>query len=84
MIGCGSTRTMPAYDLSLLARDIDPSVLIPMHYQHDNIANRRLYHLDDLMEYFIGTEYEVINYDVNSIEITKGLPKQVAVLKDIV
>lgn len=84
MIGCGSTRTMPSYDLSLQARVINPNILIPMHYQHGHVANRRLYHLDDLMEYFIGTEYEVINYDMNSIEITKGLPKQVAVLKDIV
>ena len=84
MIGCGSTRTMPSYDLSLLAREINPAVLIPMHYQHGHIANRRLYHLDDLMEYFIGTEYELINYETNSIDVSKGMPKQVAILKDIV
>jgi len=83
MMGCGSTRTMPSYDLSQFAFNVDPRIIIPMHYHHDHVGNRRQYKLEDLFYYLEGT-IDINYYETNSIEITKETPRQVAVLKDIV
>ena len=80
MIGCGSFRTLPPYVLKDMADAMGANVVIPMHYHHGDCGNRRISTAEDFTGLYDG-ECDVIDYPTNTIEITKGMPHQVAVLK---
>lgn len=82
MISCGGFRAMPAIYTKRLADELLANVVIPMHYAHDNIGNRRLERIDDFTDQYQPLPI-VKKYDTNRIEITKSTPEQVAVLKYI-
>jgi L-ascorbate metabolism protein UlaG (beta-lactamase superfamily) len=80
MIGTGSFRTLPSYVLKDMADEMGANVIIPMHYHHGNYGNRRMCTLEEFTDLYEG-EVDVIKYPTDTIEITKGMPRQVAVLK---
>ena len=79
MTACGSFRTLPPYVMKEMADAMCPNVIIPMHYHHEGYGNRRLSTLEDFTGLYID-EADIIPYPSNTIEITKDMPHQVAVL----
>lgn len=79
MIGTGSFRTLPAYVLKDMADAMGANVIIPMHYHHGCHGNRRICTAEDFTGLFEG-ECDVIQCPTDTIEITGGMPHQVAVL----
>ena len=83
MVESGSYRTMMSEELGQWACQMEPRIIIPMHYHHDRVLSRRVFTLEDLL-YYIDPSYPVEYYDGNTMEVGKDTPRQVAVLKDIV
>jgi predicted metallo-beta-lactamase superfamily hydrolase len=80
LVACGSFRTLPPYVMKEMADAMCPNVIIPMHYHHEHYGNRRISALEDFTDLYYE-EADVIKYPTNTIEITKDMPHQVAVLK---
>lgn len=83
LLEVGSYRAMQSEEIARWAVQYDPRVIIPMHYHHDRILNRRYNTLDDLL-FMMDHSYPVENYETTAIEVTAETPRQIAVLKDIV
>ena len=80
LVACGSFRTLGGYVMKEMADAMCPNVIIPMHYHHEHYGNRRISALEDFTDLYYE-EADVIKYPTNTIDITKDMPHQVAVLK---
>lgn len=80
MIAAGGFRAMPSDKTKPLADSLFANVVIPMHYAHDGIGNRRLERVEAFTRQYMPSP-NVKFYDTDTIEIDKSTPEQVAVLK---
>ena len=82
MTNAGSLTALPSYECYVMAQQINPNVVIPMHMHHAPYGNRRYLGVNDLLELYDDT-IEAKYYEGNTIEITKDTPRHFAVLKYI-
>ena len=80
MICAGSCTALPAQEAKRATDEVMPSVIIPMHYRDGKRGGHRLETVDDFKNYF-ESETLFHYYDSDTIEITKGMEPQVAVLQ---
>ncbi len=76
MIPVGGFFTIDAGQAKAVADQIRPVVTIPMHYRSDKFGFDVLGTLDE----FTALCDNVVKYEGNSLELTKGMPEQTAVL----
>ncbi len=79
MIPVGGYYTIDARQAKKICDKLNPTVIIPMHYKGKNFGFKVLAEVKDFIKLY--DKNIVIKYDVNTIEITKETPKQVAVLE---
>ncbi len=80
MTGCGSFRTLPSYVMHDMAENLGANVVIPMHQHHGRYGNRRICTAEEFAAHFEG-ERDIIEYPTDTIEITRDMPRQVAMLR---
>ncbi len=80
MINAGGFRAMPSDKTKPLADELFANVVIPMHYAHGRMGNRRLERVEAFTNQYMPLPI-VKFYDTDTINITKQTPTQVAVLK---
>lgn len=76
MVPIGGYYTIDAAAAKAVADMLSPNVIIPMHYRSDTFGFDVLGTLDAFTSQYTNVQY----YDTDSIEITKAMPQQVAVL----
>ena len=79
MIPVGGYFTIDAKEAREIVKELNPRVVIPMHYRSEEFGYEVI---GRLAEYTRLTD-DVVNYDTNTIEISKKTPAQTAVLKYI-
>ena len=77
LIPVGGFFTIDAKQAKAVVNQIQPVVTIPMHYRSGSFGFEVLGTLDE----FTALCDDVAEYEGNSLEITKGMPRQTAVLK---
>ena len=77
MVPVGGFYTMEPDGIEALLEQIGPNVVIPMHYRTEEYGFPVIGTLED----FLKLRQDVVRYDTNTIEITKDMPAQTAVLK---
>ncbi len=77
LLPVGGYYTVDAATAKKIADDIAPRVIIPMHYRLGGMGYRVLAEPSDFTRLFD----RVIHYDTNVLELTAGMPAQVAVLR---
>ena len=80
MINAGGFRAMPSDKTKLLADELFPNVVIPMHYAHDGCGSRRMERVNAFTDQYMPLPI-VHFYDTDTITIDRNTPQQVAVLK---
>ena len=80
MVTAGSCTGLPSQEVWRLTEAVFPKVIIPMHYRHSTYTNRRLEHLDALLNYYESPEL-VHYYDTDTLELEPDTEPQIAVLK---
>ena len=78
LVPIGGTYTINAKQAYDLVDQLQPRVIIPMHYRLKQMGFEVLEPLDDFLEYFPPTTIE--RYPTNSIDITPSTSPHVAVL----
>lgn len=76
----GSNTGLPAQAVWRLCQQTQPRVLIPMHYRFENHGNRRLEHVDALIN-LVDKPEQIKYYDTDTIEIDSNTEPQLVVLK---
>ena len=77
MLPVGGFFTMEPDGIEELIEQLQPRIVIPMHYRTEEFGFPVIGTLDD----FLKLRSDVVRYDTNEITITKELPSQTAVLK---
>ncbi len=77
MLPVGGFFTMEPDGIEELIEQLQPRIVIPMHYRTKEFGFPVIGTLDD----FLKLRSDVVRYDTNEITITKELPSQTAVLK---
>lgn len=80
MSSVGGFRALPSCYVKPLLDELDPKVVIPMHYAHDGCGSRRMERVNALTD-----QYEPLPlvrfYDTDTLVLEHDTPEQVAVLK---
>jgi len=77
MIPVGGFYTMEPAGIQELLEQLNPRVVIPMHYRTEEFG----FPVIRLLEDFLQLRDDVVQYDTNILAITKDMPKQTAVLR---
>lgn len=77
MIPVGGFYTIDAAQAAEIVSKLNPQVVIPMHYRSDTFG----YPVIGRLEEYTAHCKDVVVYDTDTIEITKNMKKQTAVLK---
>jgi len=77
MIPVGGFYTMEPAGIQELLEQLNPRVVIPMHYRTEEFG----FPVIRLPEDFLQLRDDVVQYDTNVLTITKNMPKQTAVLR---
>ncbi len=76
MIPVGGYYTMEQEGILNLIEELSPRVVIPMHYRTKDFGFAEIKTLDE----FLAKREDVIFYETNTVEITKEMPAQTAIL----
>lgn len=77
MVPAGGYFTMEPDGIEALLEQIKPNVVIPMHYRTEEYG----FPLIGTLEDFLKLRHDVVRYDTNTIEVSRDMPAQTAVLK---
>lgn len=77
LIPVGGHYTVDAATAKAICDALAPTVIIPMHYRSEAFGYEEIAPL----EVFLRLVDNVVVYDGDTVEITRGMPKQVAVLR---
>lgn len=80
LITAGSCTGLPSQEVWRLCDAVFPKAIVPMHYRFDGHGNRRLEHIDNLVNYFEAPEM-IHRYSTDTLVIDGDLEPQVAILK---
>ena len=77
LIPVGGHYTIGAAQASRLASELDPAVVIPMHYRGEGFG----YDVIGTLEQFTALRKDVVEYPGSTLELKPGMDRQTAVLK---
>lgn len=77
LVPVGGYFTIDAQQANELAETIRPRIVVPMHYRSDTFSYEVLATVED----FLTLRSDVVQYDTDTLEITRDTPTQTAVLR---
>ena len=77
LIPVGGHYTIDAAQAQALAEELQPRIVVPMHYRSDTFSYEVLATVED----FLALRHDVVRYDTDTLEVTKDTPAQTAVLR---
>ncbi|WP_434309036.1 MBL fold metallo-hydrolase [Hominifimenecus sp. rT4P-3] len=77
MVPVGGFYTMEPDGIEAMLEELNPTVVIPMHYRTESFGFPVIGTLDDFLKY----RSDVVRYETNTLQLTPGMPRQTAVLK---
>lgn len=76
MVPVGGFYTMEPGEIRELLKELDPKVIIPMHYRSETFG----YDVIGTLDGFLKAEDPVVTYDTNTLIVRPDMEKQIAVL----
>ena len=77
LVPVGGHYTIDAAQAQALTEEIQPRIVVPMHYRSDTFSYEVLATVED----FLALRHDVVRYDTDTLEVAKDTPAQTAVLR---